>query len=295
MFYVVSIIASGMSAAVELREHDLLYTRVYRLSKEARNRLTSPRVALYAFLKRHAAFKIGDHYVLHESLLELFHSYFLKAKRKFDAARDQIYAELVMKWPHLRSEVEAEVRKRFSGEELERTLARLRRLDPPERPEDLASMSYTLVPLLVQLSPQSYVRLPVEVVETLDQARVRIEREIRAQYEARIAELESRAAELEARRRRMEAEIRQLRAVGRARESRDVNLALQGLIREEELLRVEAERVGAEVRDLNQIGVRVPAEGVNTLLSRLLRKRVGAEAEGEEAEAAQSGAAPVQP
>jgi hypothetical protein len=295
MFYVVSVIATGMSAAVELREHDILYTRIYRLSKEARNRLTSPRVALYAFLKRHAAFKIGDHYVLHESLLERFHSHFMKAKRKFDAARDRVYAELVLKWPRLRSEVEAEVRKRFSGEELERTLSRLRRLDPPERPEDLASMSYTLVPLLVQLSPQSYVRLPVEVVETLDQARERIEREIRTQYETRIAELESRAAELEARRRRLEAELERLRAAGTAREFRDRNLALQALGREEEMLRVEAERVGAEVRDLNQLGIRVPADGVNTLLSRLLRRRVGAEAGAEGPEAARLGAAPGQP
>ena len=277
MFYVVTVRVRGLRVGMETIDRELVRTKVYRLTRKAMNRLVAQKAEVYNWLRNRASFKINSSFVLTESRLQEFHRYFLERQRRFGEVLRQVHDELLREWPRLRGEAEEELRKRLDGEKLERALRELERLSPPEDPEELASMSYSVLPLSVVFNSYLSSGLPQEVAQFLEQERRRAQEEVERQYAARIEELVRRVRELEEERERL------LREGGGA-----TGYSLAWLNRRERQVVSELQETIREARDLAQFGVDVDVARAESILENLLRRKMGigkktAEAQGQEA------------
>jgi hypothetical protein len=268
MFYIVTVRVRGLRVGLETIDKELVRTRVYRLTRKAMNRLVVPKVELYNWLRNRAAFKINNSFVITENRLQEFHNYFLERQRKFAEIVRQVHAELMQEWPGLRSEAEGELRKRLDGEKLEKALEELERLSPPEEPEELASMSYYIMPLSVIFSSYLSSSLPPEVAQFLEQERRRAQEEVERQLAARIESLMARIRVLEEERERLLLERAERgRAAGDGLPARWRRMEGQFIAELQEAVR--------EARALEQFGVRVDLTRAESILENLLRRRIG--------------------
>jgi hypothetical protein len=275
MFYVVTVRVRGLRVGMETIDRELVRTKVYRLTRKAMNRLVAQKAEVYNWLRNRASFKINSSFVLTEGRLQEFHRYFLERQRRFGEVLRQVHDELLREWPRLRGEAEEELRKRLDGEKLERALRELERLSPPEDPEELASMSYSVLPLSVVFNSYLSSGLPQEVAQFLERERRRAQEEVERQYAARIEELARRVRELEEERERLLRE-----GAGDA--------PLRRLQRREDQAVSELQETIREARDLAQFGVNVDVAMAESILENLLRRKMGigretAEAQGQEA------------
>jgi hypothetical protein len=282
MFYVVTVRVRGLRVGLETIDKELVRTRVYRLTRKAMNRLVVPKVELYNWLRNRAAFKINNSFVITENRLQEFHNYFLERQRKFAEIVGQVHAELMQEWPRLRSEAEGELRKRLDGEKLEKALEELERLSPPEEPEELASMSYYIMPLSVIFSSYLSSSLPPEVAQFLEQERRRAQEEVERQLAARIESLMARIRVLEEERERL---LRERAERGR--------VAGDGLPvrwrRMEGQFIAELQEAVREARALEQFGVHVDLTRAESILENLLRRRIGVRSEEPQGQRTQEG------
>jgi hypothetical protein len=282
MFYVVTIRVRGLRVGLETIDKELVRTRVYRLTRKAMNRLVVPKVELYNWLRNRAAFKINNSFVITENRLQEFHNYFLERQRKFAEIVRQVHAELMQEWPGLRSEAEGELRKRLDGEKLEKALEELERLSPPEEPEELASMSYYIMPLSVIFSSYLSSSLPPEVAQFLEQERRRAQEEVERQLAARIESLMARIRVLEEERERLLRERAERgRAAGDGLPARWRRMEGQFIAELQEAVR--------EARALEQFGVRVDLTRAESILENLLRRRIGVGSEEPQGQRTQEG------
>jgi hypothetical protein len=278
MFYVVTVRVRGLRVGLETIDRELVRTKVYRLTRKAMNRLVAQKAEVYHWLRNHASFKINNSFVLTESMLQEFHRYFLERLRRFSEVLRQVHAELRQEWPRLKSEAEEELRKRLDGEKLERALRELERLSPPEDPEELASMSYSVLPLSVVFNSYLSSNLPQEVAQFLEQERRRAQEEVQRQLSVRIEELLMRIRELEEERERLLRE-------------RAGDAPLRRLQRREDRVVSELQEAVREARDLAQFGVNVDVARAESILENLLRRRmgIGKKAAGEQGQEAAQG------
>ena len=279
MFYVISVHVRGLDKSIEAIEKELIHTKVYRLTKKARNKLMAQKVSLYQWLERNSSFKVGDSYVIHESKLQEFREVFERKHQKFRELVREVHEELKKRWPDQKREIEIELRRRIADEEvLERLLNHLERLEPPEDPDQLANLSFSILPLLVRISPQNYAAIPAEFIGTLEQERRQIENEIRQQYIQRIEELTARLEELERERERLR---RELSAVNSEEERRIRISRLGSITRAESHIREELRQISHEINDLQSMNIQVEDA------IRLLQERIGLDRQVEEREEAQ--------
>jgi chaperonin cofactor prefoldin len=282
MFYVVTVRVRGLRVGLETIDKELVRTRVYRLTRKAMNRLVVPKVELYNWLRNRAAFKINNSFVITENRLQEFHNYFLERQRKFAEIVRQVHAELMQEWPGLRSEAEGELRKRLDGEKLEKALEELERLSPPEEPEELASMSYYIMPLSVIFSSYLSSSLPPEVAQFLEQERRRAQEEVERQLAARIESLMARIRVLEEERERLLRERAERgRAAGDGLPARWRRMEGQFIAELQEAVR--------EARALEQFGVHVDLTRAESILENLLRRRIGVGSEEPQGQRTQEG------
>jgi chaperonin cofactor prefoldin len=282
MFYVVTVRVRGLRVGLETIDKELVRTRVYRLTRKAMNRLVVPKVELYNWLRNRAAFKINNSFVITENRLQEFHNYFLERQRKFAEVVRQVHAELMQEWPRLRSEAEGELRKRLDGEKLEKALEELERLSPPEDPEELASMSYSVLPLSVVFNSYLSSGLPPEVAQFLEQERRRAQEEVERQLAARIESLMARIRVLEEERERLLRE--------RAERGRVAGDGLPARWRRMEgQFIAELQEAVREARALEQFGVHVDLTRAESILESLLRRRIGVRSEEPQGQRTQEG------
>ncbi len=258
MFYVITLHVTGLNISAAIIEKQMLETRVHRLTMKARNKLMVKKLMLYQWLKRNASFQIQGSYVLHESKLQEFYRYYNETLEEFRKVVREVHSELIREWPRLKNEIVEELRKRIEDKDaLERLLRELDRLDPPENPDDLATMDFSIIPLMVRLSPHHYAALPAEMIETLEQARRRLEEEIRQQYIQRIHELNARLEELEQERMRLERELRRMRHDPDPYEYIPIRASLDSINRIEDRLVQQLNQIQREVNDLKSMGIDV--------------------------------------
>ncbi len=115
MFYVISVHVRGLDKSIEAIEKELIHTKVYRLTKKARNKLMAQKVSLYQWLERNSSFKVGDSYVIHESKMREFREFFERKQQRFRELVREVHEELRRKWPEQRRDVENELRRRITG------------------------------------------------------------------------------------------------------------------------------------------------------------------------------------
>lgn len=142
--YVVSLKISGLNVGVGFEE-DIVLTRIFRLSASERNRFQYLKVKFYRVLERYAAFKLFDKYVVRESRLPIIESSFKEIYKEFVALRSEVYSRLVSSWPAIEEKIKKYLEKIAENRTV--PISKIDKLRPPQRPEDLMEMSYSVVPL----------------------------------------------------------------------------------------------------------------------------------------------------
>lgn len=286
MFYVVNVNVSGLSIGAEVNERELT-TRVLRLPRKLQYRLMTHKVAIYNWLRKNASFKVNGSYVLHHSKLEEFHRYFRLQKEKFNKKVYEIYEELKRTWPEQKHRLINDLRKRRQRKKtMAQLIAKLNRLDPPDNPEELARMEYSIRELADWISPRYSTTLPADVVAYQEERRKHIQAEIRKQYLDRLSNLYSRFKEVEQEKKKLEQHIANVKAnltiIGEKEERkrkklelklRSLSWDLKKVNREMEKTKKECQKIQQEVWELEVLGVEVEEIKMSDIWTDLFRQK----------------------
>jgi len=215
MYYLVEVRLTGASKSVSFTDDvsQRILTSIFRLNRRQKSRLQYVKVELYRTLRSLSSFRIDDKYVLSARKLPDFEKSFRQVYAEFRDLRKEIFEELRREWPKVKEELRDQLKRQGA-------IARLKdldRLDPPESPEQLVELRYTLIPLnfllnLDELIDDEWVR------ERVRREAERIKEQVKHQYLERIRELEREVAELVKKVGEKDRTIAKLRKLVRSRE-----------------------------------------------------------------------------
>ena len=215
MLYLVEVRLTGASKSVSFTDDvsQRILTSIFRLNRRQKSRLQYVKVELYRTLRSLSSFRIDDKYVLSARKLPEFEKSFRRVYAEFRELRKEIFEELKKEWPKVKEELRDQLKKQGATARLKD----LDRLDPPESPEQLVELRYTLIPLnfllnLDELIDDEWVR------ERVRREAERIKEQVKHQYLERIRELEREVAELVKKVGEKDRTIAKLRKLVRSRE-----------------------------------------------------------------------------
>jgi len=248
-------------------------------------RLMTHKVAIYNWLRKNASFKVNGSYVLHHSKLEEFHRYFILQKGKFNRKTSEMYKELKRTWPEQKKKLINDLCKRNQRKKSTKLLiAKLNRLDLPDKPEELARMEYSIRELADWISPRYSTMLPTDVKAYQEERQKHIQAEIRKQYLDKLNNVYSRFKELEKEKKKLEQKIAKVEAEltltgeGQNRkrkklevEQRSLNWELKKVNKKLEKTKKECLKIQQEVRELEVIGVEVEEIKMSDIWNDLFR------------------------
>ena len=215
MYYLVEVRLTGASKSVSFTDDvsQRILTSIFRLNRRQKSRLQYVKVELYRTLRSLSSFRIDDKYVLSARKLPDFEKSFRQVYAEFRDLRKEIFEELRREWPKVKEELRDQLKRQGATARLKD----LDRLDPPESPEQLVELRYTLIPLnfllnLDELIDDEWVR------ERVRREAERIKEQVKHQYLERIRELEREVAELVKKVGEKDQTIAKLRKLVRSRE-----------------------------------------------------------------------------